>query len=335
MRICSLFVLAATLLPLAPAVGDGGDTSFAYHGCLLDDKGQVLAARNHTIEFRIYDQATGGLPLWTCTRDVLLDAKGQFSVELSGNTVAEGSLSSLLAENAKRPLYIGLSVDGDRVRGAEISPRQKLLAVPKALRTADAAVALRTFNVDGATCSGNEAVFTEASVSSLEMPQGLACRASLAVESMSVTGNVNVVNGSITGNGAIPIGGIVCWNNYWIPQGWAICNGQVSNGIRTPDLRDRFVVSIGSQYGIGARGGEATHRLQYSEMPSHSHNYTVNGAGSYDFLTSILRINYSSRFFAYDSGGDSATRTTDSTGRNLAHENRPPYYALLYIMRVK
>ena len=33
--------------------------------------------------------------------------------------------------------------------------------------------------------------------------------------------------------------------------------------------------------------------------------------------------------------GNSQVYYTDAVGKDLAHENRPPYYALYFIMRVK
>ena len=50
----------------------------------------------------------------------------------------------------------------------------------------------------------------------------------------------------------VPKGGIIMWSDpVNIPSGWAICNG--ANG--TPDLRDRFIVSVGDRYYLGETGG--------------------------------------------------------------------------------
>ena len=35
-------------------------------------------------------------------------------------------------------------------------------------------------------------------------------------------------------------------NNYGIPVGWSLCNGQEVNGMITPDLRGRFIVGAGN-----------------------------------------------------------------------------------------
>ena len=121
--------------------------------------------------------------------------------------------------------------------------------------------------------------------------------------------------------GVVPAGGVIMWTGALntIPKGWTLCDGQ--NG--TPDLRNRFVVGAGSSYSLGATGGEAEHTLTVSEMPSHSHGIRQNqqaaGPNGDGYLLGTPR---------YTSGVP-----TDTVGSSRAHENRPPYYALYYIMK--
>lgn len=125
-----------------------------------------------------------------------------------------------------------------------------------------------------------------------------------------------------TAGASLPSGLIAIWkgSTSTIPDGWALCNGQ--NG--TPDLRDKFVLGAGNSYGVGNTGGEKTHTLTVSEMPSHSHSVRSGSssvvAGSGASSTSAVR-------YSYDSYSGSA-------GGGSAHNNMPPYYALCYIMRV-
>jgi microcystin-dependent protein len=161
---------------------------------------------------------------------------------------------------------------------------------------------------------------------------------------------------SPTGAALIPPGGIIMWSGSIanIPAGWALCNG--ANG--TPDLRDRFVVGAGSSYAVGATGGANTVTLTGGQMPPHTHGFsgTTNSAGNHQHLLPHIQFNApwgvgasisSNRFLETGSGSEvdgltgpagahahSFSGTTGNAGSGQAHENRPPYYALAYIMKL-
>lgn len=130
----------------------------------------------------------------------------------------------------------------------------------------------------------------------------------------------------------MPKGAIIMWSGAvaTLPDGWALCNGQTSNGVVTPNLSGKFIVgydSSDSDYNaIGKTGGEKKHQLTVAEMPSHSHSYTITTGNDddvkHDGYDSVVSLNLNST-------------STGSTGGNQAHENRPPYYTLAYIMKVK
>lgn len=129
-----------------------------------------------------------------------------------------------------------------------------------------------------------------------------------------------LANHGATSSGIVPVGAIIMWSGSKdaIPDGWALCDGTIG----TPDLRGRFVVGAGGAYAVGNTGGEETHRLTVGEMPSHSHTMlkghgATNGTG-----------------ISWDYNHENGTLTTNAAGSGYAHENRPPYYALCYIMRV-
>ena len=95
---------------------------------------------------------------------------------------------------------------------------------------------------------------------------------------------------------AVPAGLIAAWSGAAsaVPAGWALCDG--ANG--TPDLRGRFLVGAGGDYAVGDVGGAATETL--------SHAYETGGSlvgGIYVYKEEI-------------------------------HDNRPPYYALCFIMKL-
>ena len=134
---------------------------------------------------------------------------------------------------------------------------------------------------------------------------------------------------SAEGDG-IPSGGIIMWSGTDIPSGWLLCDGTEG----TPDLRDRFVLGWGSRE-IGETGGEETHTLKVSELPSHSHNHgtlqvTVNAV---DGETGTGASGLSSGGYAGQGRSLAIDGMTDYTGQDVAHNNMPPYYVLAFIMK--
>ena len=153
------------------------------------------------------------------------------------------------------------------------------------------------------------------------------------------------------GNALLPAGVIMMW---WgsvssVPGGWVLCDG--TNG--APDLRDRFVVGAGSSYSPGDTGGAGTVTLTEAQMPAHGHgipehshelrtyNHQWRNNGQYypphlSYGDEIYRYMYVANTLM--EGDTTSTtwqnsQTTFSAGGGQAHENRPPYYALCYIMK--
>ena len=311
---------------------------FVYQGALRDAQGFALAEKRRTVEIRLYAQAAGGTSLWGRKHDVLLDDAGLFLVQLSDDagTPVDGDpgtpLADVLARNAGVPLFAGVTVAG---AGAEISPRQKLLPAPFALLASDASAARGDFAVAGALSAEGLVVSDELAVPSAQV-SGAATAGTLGTAGgVRADGNLSVA-GELAGFGTIPVGGIVAWNGpeSGIPNGWALCNGQTANGRKTPDLRNRFVVAAGGQYKAGDTGGEDKHRLTVSEMPSHSHTYKFKGA-DFDLSWDDDNYVYDASEHYKDRPQNDNQKSTNSAGGDQPHENRPPYYALCYIMRVR
>ena len=79
--------------------------------------------------------------------------------------------------------------------------------------------------------------------------------------------------------GQIPVGSIIMWSFQNNPPGWFTCDGKTYNGIQTPDLQGRFVISEGKMdnnsydYEIAQKGGaEKVALTSASELPGHSHS---------------------------------------------------------------
>lgn len=182
------------------------------------------------------------------------------------------------------------------------------------------------------------------------------------VANMTVTSTLAA--GTVSGFGTVPVGGIILWSGAAnaVPAGWAICNGGTVNGKVTPDLRDRFVVGAGGSYGVGATGGANFVQLTEGQMPSHNHSVIGNTSTAGNHSHPYDDIYFSEAggpwgntrwkgsgdsdndngpwftrrdTFAAGDHSHSINLTSGSKGNNEAHENRPPYYALCYIMRVQ
>lgn len=91
-------------------------------------------------------------------------------------------------------------------------------------------------------------------------------------------------------------------------------------------LYDRFLVGGGSSYSVGAKGGESTHTLTTSEMPSHVHYANDYGGGT----NYIIHYCGNSSGFGNTSGSNKMVllAATGSTGGGNSHNNMPPYLAV-------
>ncbi len=124
-----LFTAAATSLNAeVPAV-------MSYQGVLTDNSGNPIPDGNHTVTFRLYDLAQGGVPLWT-EAHLLPVVGGVFGVNLGIVTPLDLPFD--------RTYYLGISIDS----GAEMAPRRTLTAAAYSLSTKaiDDGVAVRSLN---------------------------------------------------------------------------------------------------------------------------------------------------------------------------------------------
>lgn len=94
-------------------------------------------------------------------------------------------------------------------------------------------------------------------------------------------------------------------------------------------IKDRFLLASGSSYTLGNTGGEATHTLTVSEMPSHYHDQAmITSDGSLNHMVSSLKSgNYSGASPQTQEwwASSRANIPTFSSGGGQAHNNMPPY----------
>ena len=324
-------LIIGIMATLATACAFAAGAAFTYQGVIKEVGGAVPVNKNRTIEFRIYDSPTGDHVLWGRAYSVLLDENGLFNTSLTDaagsaiSGVTGTGLAKVLADNAGTTLYIGLTVDNS---SGEISPRQALLAVPYAIHASDAASASGDFTVEGRTTLKG----------GLNVAAGETTVGSLTATNLVVEGSVRAgTSGSFAGYGTIPVGGIIMWSGSAsaVPDGWKLCDGEDG----TPNLKGRFIVGYDpsdSDYNtVGKTGGERAVTLSKDQMPSHTHEVWGRSSGY------TARHNDDAEVITYANKGWGSSSNyqkindSGSAGNGHAHENRPPYYVMCFIMRVK
>jgi len=165
-------------------------------------------------------------------------------------------------------------------------------------------------------------------------------------------GTVYFIKDGIMGNVFLddntPIGTIAPFGGASDPSYWLICDGRAvsrtdyaalfgvigttygagdgSTTFNIPDLRGNVAVGASTDYSLGDTGGEETHTLSVSEMPSHSHTVSMK-------RTSVN--NYTGGAGWNPLGGSTydGDFTTQATGDGLAHNNMQPYVVTNYIIK--
>jgi microcystin-dependent protein len=187
----------------------------------------------------------------------------------------------------------------------------------------------------------------------LDVSGNLTVHGDLKAKSFYATGNYYLDDYIL-----IPAGTVLQSAAINVPNGWFNCDGTRLNtndypdlfdaigytygGIDTsfnlPDIRGRVPIGAGTGVGLtahnlGTTGGEESHTLTTSEMPSHSHSLTRRAnpdAGAFD--TSNGREDESSA--ATTDRTDLGLFNTNNTGGGSAHNNMQPFITLRYIIKI-
>ena len=158
-----------------------------------------------------------------------------------------------------------------------------------------------------------------------------------------------------------------------VPAGWALCNGKngtpdlrgrfiVGAGTSASDYDTNSDTGVDRGYAVAAKGGKNEVALTKNQMPNHTHAYfsdtQINGSiassaygedsngyntgwiasdtsdKSYEFNFKSDSNWHGRRYMTGTAGGDATDTYAGSDGMAEAHENRPPYYALCFIMKL-
>jgi microcystin-dependent protein len=153
------------------------------------------------------------------------------------------------------------------------------------------------------------------------------------------------------------------WQDNVTLKGWYQCQGGTVNGLTIPDLRDKFIMG----YGNGSRaGGKNSQTLSEENMPNHTHGMSrvsvssnthrhklatnnlcaagsaidIGHAASISGQTSDHGLSYvefgitGKQYVSDVSHNHSVSGSVDAAGSGTAFDNRPNYYALIYIIKV-
>jgi microcystin-dependent protein len=143
------------------------------------------------------------------------------------------------------------------------------------------------------------------------------------------------------------------------PKGWATCDGQLlpinqnqalfsllgtffgGDGrvnFALPDLRGRTPIEVGSGHTLGERGGEQSHTLSISEIPTHTH---VLNATSTDGAAILATGNLLARSVTQIYTSQVTNLATVSpasianTGGSQAHLNMQPFLTLTFCIALQ
>jgi microcystin-dependent protein len=143
------------------------------------------------------------------------------------------------------------------------------------------------------------------------------------------------------------------------PKGWALCNGQLlpinqnqalfsllgttygGDGrvnFALPDVRGRVPIHVGAGHTLGERGGEQSHTVSISELPTHTH--ALNGASTDGNQTvpagqELAKAAPANPYHASTNVSAMNPASVTNVGGSQAHLNMQPYLSLTFCIALQ
>lgn len=331
------------------------DAVIPFQDQLANQAGQPLSPTNAvTLVFRVYSAPVGGMAIWEESQPGLSVNAGRFSVLLGSRTMlpAQSYFNSTL--------YLGITVDDGNPATADVEMRSRQAIVPViSARYAQNADKLRGYDWSALFGTNNP---VDGKIPGSKIANDSVTGAQIATDGVGTNELQNsavisakirdaaVVEAKLAPGLFVPVGGIVMWwgTRSSIPPNFELCDGNspttsgatLSGG--KPNLIDRFpkgATAAATDVRGSVSGGTNTiaqrntggTALTVAQMPAHTH--TLSTMPGYDAAGGYSGGGW---------GGDAFLQTTSSTGGSTAHDhtiaahdNRPAFLELFFIIRVK
>jgi microcystin-dependent protein len=144
------------------------------------------------------------------------------------------------------------------------------------------------------------------------------------------------------------------------PKGWALCNGQLlpinqnqalfsllgttygGDGrvnFALPNLQGNVPIHMGSGHTLGEKGGEQSHTISISELPTHTHVFQANGnPANTNTPATTIGIATSALSQLYGPAGNlgaMAPNAVSNVGGSQAHLNMQPFLTLTFCIALQ